>query len=270
VENAIIQFHPIVPDSDVRFVRGQNVGAHTFPCHAHRSFSLGLVGKGQRIIQVNGESFHISAGEGFILNPQQPHVCSVIGPEGHDYWVISIHPARMQTLFHEATGLPGFPHFSQVKITNSSFLDDLAAWLENQPAANEHGFIDLLHTLLVCCAEEITPNKPAYADILASTFRQLENRQSEAVSLHELAETAHISPFYLNRIFRQVVGVPPHTYLLQSRIKKSLELLLKTGSIAASAQRLGFADQSHFTRLFKREVGITPGRFIDLHNKENN
>lgn len=268
MENAVIQFHPITSDSDVRFVHGQNVGAHTFPCHAHRSFSLGLVEKGERIVQVNGEAFHISAGEGFILNPQQSHVCSIVGSENHDYWVISIQPDRMQTFFQEATGQMGFPHFSQVKLTEPSILAELAAWL-NGCVKDEQKFADLLRTLLRLYADALMPITSAYADALALTFQQLETRQNEAVLLHELAETAHISPFYLNRIFREAAGVPPHTYLLQTRIKKSLALLLKTGSIAIAAQRLGFADQSHFTRLFKREVGITPGRFLDIHSKEN-
>ena len=253
----------------MRFVHGQNIGAHTFPGHAHRSFSLGLVEKGQRSILTNGETFLISTGEGFILNPHQPHVCSITGTESHDYWVISIQPDRLQALFTEATGRTGTPYFPQVKLADTSILSRLADWLAN-PAADEKALGALLCDLLRRNASENAPVTPAYADALALTVQQMETRQNEKVSLQELAETAHLSPFYLNRVFRRVAGVPPHTYLLQTRIKNSFTLLLETGSIATTAQNLGFSDQSHFSRLFKREVGITPGQFLSLHNKENN
>ncbi|HEX2998228.1 MAG TPA: AraC family transcriptional regulator [Anaerolineales bacterium] len=265
---ATVEFHPLTSDSAIRFVHGQNISAHTFPAHTHRSFSLGLVEKGQRSILTHEETFLISAGEGFLLNPHQPHVCSITGTESHDYWVISIQPDRMQTLFTEATGKTSTPYFPQVKLIDASIVGGLAAWLAN-PVAVEDVLHALLCNLLARYASEDAFVEPACADALTLAVQQMETRQSEKVLLQELAETAHLSPFYLNRVFRQVAGVPPHSYLLQTRIKNSLALLLETGSIATTAQRLGFADQSHFTRLFKREVGITPGQFLSLHNKED-
>lgn len=265
---ATVEFYPLTSDSAVRFVHGQNISAHTFPAHTHRSFSLGLVEKGQRSILTNEETFLISAGEGFLLNPHQPHVCSITGTESHDYWVVSLQPDRMQALFTEATGKTGTPYFPQVKLTDAPIVGGLAAWLAD-PVAAEEALHALLCDLLAHYASESTSVAPVCTDALVLAVQQMETRQSEKVLLQELAETAHLSPFYLNRVFRQVAGVPPHSYLLQTRIKNSLALLLETGSIATTAQRLGFADQSHFTRLFKREVGITPGQFLSLHTKEH-
>lgn len=268
MKNTVIQFHPITDKANLRFVHGQNMNTHTFPRHTHQSFSLGLIGKGQRTIQIGKQEWHIAAGEGFIINPWQPHTCHTFGSEGHNYWVISINQAWMQRLFTESTSKIGFPYFSQIRITDSTFLASLAAWLQNRPASNKQTLIDLLQTNLMHDAQEITLSRPSSSDSLATAFQQLEARQDETISLHELATATHLSPFYLNRAFRKAEGIPPHAYHLQMRIKKSLQILLETDSIVTTAQQLGFADQSHFTRLFKRQVGITPGRFLDIHTPQ--
>ncbi|MEW6734220.1 MAG: helix-turn-helix domain-containing protein, partial [Acidobacteriota bacterium] len=66
---------------------------------------------------------------------------------------------------------------------------------------------------------------------------------------------------YLIRAFRNEVGIPPYVYLTQVRIEKAKKLLAKGAPIAEVAVAVGFADQSHLNRFFKRIIGITPGRY---------
>ena len=82
-----------------------------------------------------------------------------------------------------------------------------------------------------------------------------------SVSLLDLSRAAGLSPFQLPRSFSTAVGIPPHAFQLQLRIDRAKALLAGGWDIAAVAQRTGFADQSHFTRVFRRSVGVTPGRF---------
>lgn len=81
------------------------------------------------------------------------------------------------------------------------------------------------------------------------------------LSLSDVAAAAHLSPFHLSRIFKKATGVTPHQYLLQVRVN-SARALLSAGagdrSLAEVAAAVGFADQSHFTRHFKRMLGVTP------------
>ena len=81
------------------------------------------------------------------------------------------------------------------------------------------------------------------------------------VSLSELSRAAGLSPFHLHRSFSRSVGLPPHAFQLQLRVDRAKSLLAGGLDIAAVALRTGFADQSHFTRVFRRSVGVTPGRF---------
>lgn len=82
----------------------------------------------------------------------------------------------------------------------------------------------------------------------------------QSLSLAELASIANLSPSRFTRVFRQETGLSPHQYLIQARIEQAKHLLRSKGdiSIGSIAHQLGFADQSHFTRHFKRIVGVSP------------
>lgn len=80
-----------------------------------------------------------------------------------------------------------------------------------------------------------------------------------SVPLHDLAQLVDLSPSQFARLFKRSTGVSPHRYHLQTRIGKAQELLLTKGrSLAAIASVTGFADQSHFSRVFRKAVGATP------------
>src|SRR5262249_60369278 len=72
-----------------------------------------------------------------------------------------------------------------------------------------------------------------------------------------------LSPYHFARRFKESTGLSPHRYIIARRIERAKELLrgeedLSLGQVAA---RVGFWDQGHFTRHFKRLVGVTPRRF---------
>lgn len=264
-----IQFHFQTDNDNIRLVKGMNL-SHTFPCHIHKSFSLGIVKKGQRVIHINGEQHIISPDECFVINPHQPHSCSLNGEEGHDYWVISINPDLLHNISREITGKDGIPYFSQVKITDYSIISKFATWLEKRDQVERTDWVELTHILgelILRYGDEKISAQPKQTthSVVALASEYIEANLNEIVRLDEIAAVVHISPFYLNRIFQKEMGVPPYTYLLQTRIQKSLELLLRTNSIAEATHHFGFSDQSHFTRLFKRTIGITPKKFLDLH-----
>lgn len=80
--------------------------------------------------------------------------------------------------------------------------------------------------------------------------------------LHEVAEACGLSLGHFSRAFHKSTGLAPHTWLLQARVE-SAKAMLRTGNAPLSmiAQACGFADQSHFTRVFARRVGVSPGRW---------
>lgn len=82
---------------------------------------------------------------------------------------------------------------------------------------------------------------------------------NQDLSLEALAQQTGFSSYYFARLFRQTMGESPHQFVLRQRVEKAQKLLKETGfSLAHIALESGFANQSHFTRIFKRQLGITP------------
>jgi transcriptional regulator GlxA family with amidase domain len=89
----------------------------------------------------------------------------------------------------------------------------------------------------------------------------LEDHYAENVSLEQLASSVNLSPFHLLRVFRDAIGLPPHTYLTQVRVTRARQLLRASLRPVEVALAVGFSDQSHLTKHFKSLVGVTPAQY---------
>jgi AraC-like DNA-binding protein len=90
----------------------------------------------------------------------------------------------------------------------------------------------------------------------------IDDHIGERISLDQLARQAGVSRFHFARQFRLSTGESPMGYLRRVRIERSKSILqTRDTTIAEVAARLGFSDQSHFTRIFGRLVGVSPGSF---------
>ena len=99
-------------------------------------------------------------------------------------------------------------------------------------------------------------------DRLRAVLDYIEDHQGAVPTLQQLAAIAHLSVYHFARQFKAATGLPPHQYVLMRRIEQS-KLLLDGGerSLAEIAADAGFADQSQFSRQFKRLVGVSPRQF---------
>jgi AraC-like DNA-binding protein len=90
----------------------------------------------------------------------------------------------------------------------------------------------------------------------------VEEHLSENIELETLADIAGLSKWHFARAFKQSVGTPPHFYLVQRRLERAQELLAETDlPLAQIALKIGFSDQSHFSRRFRTLLGLTPRSF---------
>ncbi|MBD2460265.1 helix-turn-helix transcriptional regulator [Oscillatoria sp. FACHB-1407] len=88
------------------------------------------------------------------------------------------------------------------------------------------------------------------------------------LTLADIAAVVQMSPFHFARLFKQSTGLAPHQFVIRCRVERAKELLLRGQmAIADIAIEVGFANQSHLNRHFKRIVGVTPK--IALENSKN-
>jgi AraC family transcriptional regulator len=119
------------------------------------------------------------------------------------------------------------------------------------------------------------PRFPLYSGGLSKTnlrraIEYIHDHLRENPTLADIAETVNLSPYHFARLFKQSTGCAPHQYIIQIRIEEAARLL-RTGtqSVGEVAHRLGFADQSHLTRHFKRRYGLTPKAYLEQNESRH-
>lgn len=156
------------------------------------------------------------------------------------------------------------PHFSLPQIRDPRILIaayELANAVQGQATALE---LQTRLAVLTRLALEYAEEKPAaFGDDEASqrlnrTRDFLRDRFEENFSLEDLAVIAALSPFHLLRSFTKRFGLPPHAYQIHVRIKRACRLLRAGLPCVEVASSVGFADQSHFARHFKKIMGVAP------------
>ena len=81
------------------------------------------------------------------------------------------------------------------------------------------------------------------------------------ISIAEISQKVNISSYHLIRKFSDENGLTPHKFQMQCRIRKAQELLREGYKVTDVAQMVGFCDQSHLDRVFRKQVGITPAEY---------
>lgn len=84
----------------------------------------------------------------------------------------------------------------------------------------------------------------------------------EDLSLLVLANVVGMNLYYFARLFKQSTGLSPHRYVLEQRVARAKQLLhTPEMTVLEAGVRTGFGDQGHFTKVFRRFVGVTPTKF---------
>jgi transcriptional regulator of acetoin/glycerol metabolism len=102
--------------------------------------------------------------------------------------------------------------------------------------------------------------------VLRRVKEHIDSHLHENLDTATLASLARLSAYHFSRAFKASVGMPPHRYLLEQRIRKAADLIERSEQALVSvALAVGFADQAHFSRSFHSLVGLTPSQFRRAH-----
>lgn len=254
-----------VPDQKATAVLGNQLRG-PFPRHAHRSLVLGMVDSGVRRIELPQDVFDVQAGELFVIPAQRGHRCSGGGDQPHSYRVLCLPPDIAPVL----ESLPS----PQVDAPGSTLLfDRYFALLPPAPETlpeREQLVSELLLGIVARCpgGQPAPPSREPHPGVQRAMHAIAGTPWAE-LSLDALAAMACLSKFHFQRLFVAQTGLSPADYQLQCRISRALDLIASGMPLAEAGLACGFADQSHFTRAFRRAVGVPPGRFLH-HNPPQN
>ncbi len=142
------------------------------------------------------------------------------------------------------------------QINHVNTLEDLSAWLTG-----------VLHYFINYTFDYPTIK---HSDVVYKCIDYIKQNYDRKITLDDIAVYVSLSRSYLSKLFKDETGYSLFSYINHVRIEKSKELLLNdTISLVDVAGLCGFEDQSYFTKVFKKETGISPKRFRDNPSQAN-
>ncbi|WP_315709641.1 helix-turn-helix domain-containing protein [Brenneria uluponensis] len=236
----------------------------SFPRHAHEQFGIGVIARGGHRSWSGKGLIEAGPGNAIMVNPGEIHDGSPIGKQLRTWRMLYFTPSLLEHyLPHDISG--------DIELTRPAVYDPILSRLFSQffvsvtdtlaepLMVEEHGLL-LLNHVLNAHSTQHTKTEHTTPDI-DKVRQRLDDAPEQLTSLAELAETIGISRFQLLRAFTRELGITPHAYLIQRRVQLARRLLLSGKSLSEAALDAGFADQSHMTRAFTRQIGVPPGRF---------
>jgi AraC-like DNA-binding protein len=241
---------------------------HRFARHSHDYYVIGYVESGVQAFSYQGARHITPAGQMFLVNPGEPHTGEAATPEGYIYRTVYPRATLIQSIAAEVVTGATIAQFKCAVVRDDALAARVArfhrAVADGEPSlAVESHLVSALTHLVRHYADtpRVRTSRLRERDAIRLARDYINAHFDTDVSLSQLSALAHLSPFYFARAFRNTVGLPPHAYLEAVRIRKARELIDSGVAIADTAVAVGYADQSHFTRRFKRVLGITPGQF---------
>lgn len=248
-------------------MRSANRSAACYHTHSHDEFSFGVIDAGGADYRNLNQRNRISRGTTVTINPGDAHSCNP--DEGEwSYRMLFVDTGWISDLQHElfkCEGLDYLPFPTSYATDNSSFkqfdqLFELLLQPNNQLAA-ESALIDFLQKHFAkgfkLSSTDQTRDNFHIRRVQELIMDQLDNPWS----LDEFSQETGLSRYHLIRSFKEKFGQSPHAYQLDQRIKKAKALLQQGENLSHIALQLGFSDQSHFQRNFKKRVAVTPKQY---------
>ncbi|MFJ4053855.1 AraC family ligand binding domain-containing protein [Pseudomonas sp. NPDC089743] len=256
-------------DTGIESVRAHFVG-HAYDPHWHESFLVGVTEQGVQQFHCRRTRHHSTPGQVFLLEPGDIHDGDAPTAEGFTYSTLYLEPtwleAELRVLFEQAPSdsLPSFAdtlcddrqlacattlafqavHGGELRIVRQTATDDLLSCLTGH-----------LHW-----RKRLNPD-PRLPLTAQRARDYLHAHLDQDIGLDDLALACGVDRFRLTRAFKAAFGLAPHAYLIQLRLARARRLLAQGRTPTEVAMALGFADQSHLGRWFRRAYRLTPADY---------
>lgn len=185
-------------------------------------------------------------------------------------WLLALSQANCSLLFNIRTAFRFFNQLVMCPALQGGAADEAYLYGFEQMAADYLCLTDLFAELSsALCPEAQSPQGPYEGpSSFLAIMKYLNDNYERDVSLKRISEELHLNSSYISQLVKSETGLTYTQYVTELRIGKAKELLKTTKlSLAEISEAVGFNDYFYFIKKFKREVGVTPGKFL-MYEKE--
>lgn len=237
------------------------MSARSFPRHAHDQFGLGVVMSGSQRSWSGRGQVEAAAGDVITTNPGEMHDGAPGDGQRRAWRMLYLSPSATTCTDGETLEI------AQPVIRDRRLREALLTLIARAKDGPELDVMALEESLtdvfaLVQARYSAGPQRNGNGSgRIGRALARLRDDPASEVSLGALAQLEGLSRFQLLRSFVRELGITPHAYQTQLRVRLARRLLACGQPPAEVACAAGFSDQSHLNRVFLQQVGVTPGRY---------
>jgi AraC-like DNA-binding protein len=239
---------------------------HHFPKHFHDHYTILLVEEGINEGFTEKQHYRVGPGQVLIINPGELHAGHSFNQKYLRFRSLRI-TASLLNQIYSGNGLEisGSVVFETLPITNALLARQITALSRGLAEGRTADEMEADYTALLFTLLERHSNKkktgapePLITPALIRAERFIRNHFKEDINLPDIAAYAHLSRYHLIRQFKKKYGLSPFQYLRNLRVEEAKKLFPCAASLSQIALEVGFFDQSHFIRNFKKIEGMPP------------
>ena len=261
------------------------------PLHYHDFYEIYILLSDSVTYLVDGRYYNLQRGDILLLGPHEMHSPLRVKHENQAYERIDIYIRPEFFTSHNPDGIDLRSCFERCQSSSSGNLlrpqPRLAKDIDNvlQQIQDQSNFLcfgsSILHEVLplqllvyLNRASIENHNRNAVFDVeshnsvIDPLIYHINCHLSDSLSLDELAEVAHVSKCHLVRLFKQQTKLTPIQYVRYKRLLKARTLLSENSCVTSACHECGFSDYANFIRAFKKEFGISPGRYAKVDSQK--
>ena len=250
---------------------------YTYPHNAREGYHLHVVLSGKGLLRVRGREYHIHKGQMFLLKDRED-VFYQADLEDPWYYVWITYCGEQAQRYMIYAGFAEDVYVQDCNIDPMEFSNLVTEILE-RPHLNTSSEIYRMSlairflSLAIESREKSEDASRQKSDLTADDYvhyaiRFMESNYS-GIKISDVADYIGINRTYLTAIFKTKMHVSPQEYLMQVRMDKSRELLIKTDvPIYVVAKEVGYQDQLPFSKMFRKKYGLSPEQYRKKHRDE--
>ncbi len=251
----------------VEAVRAQS--KHRFGRHMHEQFGIGVVMQGGQKSLSGMGMVEAVAGDTITVNPGEIHDGTPLGDAGRSWQMLYFEPeliaSIMADISEDKTDQAEFflpvMHDKRISQAVQKLFVAMTAPQETHASAEEQMLLLFAQVMQQVPSQQRPMQVLAVPTAIRHARQHIDDDPTAILSLQDLAQQNGMSRFQLLRAFAKATGMTPHAYILQRRLHHARRLIAAGTPLVQAAMDSGFADQSHLTRLFVRNFGVSPGAY---------
>ncbi len=241
----------------------------SYDVHTHDTACFALITSGAIRIRMRGSEFVARQGDLYAIDADEPHAGGPVDPGGWRQRTVYVRTEHLRSLLSDGEARGGTairgPIIGDARLNALFYRVHQESEAQGDALRREERYLRFVARLFERHVHEspslAAPGAAPRAVRLAREF--LDARLDQQVHLEEIAGAAGLPVFRLFRAFERHLGMTPHAYQRQARVRAAIALIRLGRPLGEVAAASGFADQAHLTRSFRRMMGVTPGVFRD-------